>query len=292
VPLRFVVNGYFRSGTTVVWDIIRRCNPDLVCLYEPCHENLGVHLDHDRGVADPLHGADLWADYRRLTDAHIVGNLVAQRRDLVPRYPLDAGDVSEYVSMLHAEPRQMMAKVNRWHFVLGELQSRFGYQTVHVIRRPQAVFDSMRNAYRRQGSRLAQLVKRTGLVDHRAFNLRRYYDGVAERANALGWERPARTGVGDFEAFLATWLLANLAACQSVHDGGGLLFSYERLLRDPSSVADGFRDLGLRFVTDNVLRPVASAASLTDGLSIHGPMWERLGLESQAASLHALLEGE
>ncbi len=46
--LKFVFNGYYRSGTTLIYRIMELSNPEALVLYEPLNPRLPVR-DHGRG---------------------------------------------------------------------------------------------------------------------------------------------------------------------------------------------------------------------------------------------------
>jgi hypothetical protein len=40
MAVKLIVNGYFRSGTSIIWKILKESNLDYTVYYEPCHESL------------------------------------------------------------------------------------------------------------------------------------------------------------------------------------------------------------------------------------------------------------
>ena len=42
MAIKILINGFFRSGTTLIWSILKDCNPKYLVLYEPFHPSLAT----------------------------------------------------------------------------------------------------------------------------------------------------------------------------------------------------------------------------------------------------------
>ena len=64
MPINIVINGYFRSGTTYFWNLLR-ANVKFPVFYEPLHPQLSLFINRSQGV-DETHGMSLWEEYSKL----------------------------------------------------------------------------------------------------------------------------------------------------------------------------------------------------------------------------------
>ena len=143
--LQVVLNGYFRSGTTILWHLLRLSQPDKLHLHEPFHPKLLWHLNNDIGKDDPMHMIPLWDDYVKL-DGHTLKTIieVAQTLDGSPVTWLEAKPV---VEALDRDSHDIYIKCVRAHAILPFLANHYDVQIYHIIRCPACTwidhFDAM-----------------------------------------------------------------------------------------------------------------------------------------------------
>jgi len=114
-----VVNGYFRTGTTLLWNLIRLSNPHALHLYEPYHPELANKLEKwTIGSRDGLHGLPLWDDYFALPKrvlTHILATIPKENVVFDYEYAI------EHVKPLKSLGVCVYLQPNRVHPVLGIL---------------------------------------------------------------------------------------------------------------------------------------------------------------------------
>jgi hypothetical protein len=146
-PPVFLV-GWFRSGTTFAWNLLRQ-DPGNVCFCEPFHEDLlelvrvGAPPHTDRTHTDV---EDYWREYRAL-DPGRLGELWAPwfgRERFRLGATDDAADLYDYVSFLASQGRQRaVLKFVRANLRAPWLRARFPDSwIVHVTRAPRDVWTS------------------------------------------------------------------------------------------------------------------------------------------------------
>ncbi|MGK7345526.1 MAG: hypothetical protein ACNS63_06935 [Candidatus Nitrospinota bacterium M3_3B_026] len=254
MAVKLVVNGFFRSGTSVAWKIIKESNPELYVFYEPCHEMILERVkDFRRGrEVDKVHNMRLWGEYSR------VPSLMKKIRSKHPNLgkgnilPKDARAVVEYARIFHELDRDSVLQTNRWSLFLGELHGALGCGVIHMIRNPFDVYGSMWNVYMRQGTAPKVLLKKAlrPFFAGRAFHLRRMFDLVVKKFGDPG----AGGGTGAFDMFLAVWIHLNHHAIQAARRTGGAVLVYEAMTRDPERARGMIESRGAAFNHEGALR--------------------------------------
>lgn len=244
MPIRAVVNGYFRSGTTWLWHGIREGLPGHVAFYEPLHPMLPLLVAREgrSSAPDPLHGERLWGEYRALPEA--------RRRALFTNHPnLDAPGVPSaeaarrYFDLFHEMEADVVLQPNRAAFLLDLLHERYGARLVHVIRHPVSVWRSLRAAAAaspRWERRAAKRLLRPVLLPSQ-FDLRRDALWIRRRLGLPAawldrWSVRARLAWSALDMFALVWTVANRNAIAAVERAQGLLLVYEELAEAPEAV--------------------------------------------------------
>ena len=62
--IKSIFNGFYRSGTTLLYKILSRSNKDLIILYEPLHPRLKMEIL--RGAGKDIHDENVYENYTRL----------------------------------------------------------------------------------------------------------------------------------------------------------------------------------------------------------------------------------
>lgn len=260
MPVKVIVNGFFRSGTTVVWRILRDSNRDWRVFYEPCHEGLVNYL-HDKDCISqihPWHKMMLWDEYYR------VPGLIENIENWHPRIgfplPLNIRTTLEYVGIFHALKENCILQTNRWHFMLGPLATRYGCGIVHIVRNPYDVFRSICRLYRAQGKWWAVLLKRVGTaaIGLRAFRIGVTYEQLRERhftqLPPLARVPVVKNKTYVFKVFVVVWVLCNFLALRDVYRKNGSVIVYEKLVSSPSIYKKLFKEkYGLDFQYEGIL---------------------------------------
>ena len=236
-----VVNGYFRSGTSILWRLLRQANQGRSLVYEPCHNDLFGAIELARGgYQNTLHEFAVWEDYLALPESQLERlrwtHPCVDGRIL----PGDSEELLRYVAVLsELFGASAVLQTNRWHFHLAVLTAA-GIDAVHVIRNPLAVYRSIQRGsdYRR---------RRNPLIRARAvLNPADQFYGwrmAAEIAPQFGHRLSAWQRYRPFDVFVYCWVLANLSALENL--GPERIFSYEEICLAPERFQHALRKLGL-----------------------------------------------
>jgi hypothetical protein len=277
-----VVNGYFRSGTSILWRLLREGNAARQVVYEPCHNDLFTALNlARRGRVNDLHAFPVWSHYLALSAPQLdrlrwihpsmTGNVL----------PRDFPSLAAYVAVLRELfGADVVLQSNRWQFQLGELQ-RSGVEVVQVVRNPLAVYRSIH-----QGSdhrrRRNPWVRARGL-----FNPAEQFYGwrmAREIAPRYGHRFSALQRFRPFDVFVYCWVLSNSAALRAL--GPGRVFSYEEICIAPERFQAQLQALGLAIDCSAMRRdgaePVGDLAAVDEAC-------RRLGIDEAWSSLQAFI---
>jgi len=150
-----VFNGYFRSGTTLFWNILRLSNPDADVFYEPFHTELFVHLSlRQENPLDPLHQLPVFNTYFKYPD------FISKLRKYFPNYdqpfPLHPDLTFKYLNLFNELPNKVILQANRLHFLYDEISTNFpNCKIIHIIRHPLDIYLSIITIHKKYYSHLS-----------------------------------------------------------------------------------------------------------------------------------------
>jgi len=249
---KYVINGFFRSGTSAIWNNMKVSNENLMAFYEPCHPHLlKLHLE-ESGVMNKLHQMELWKEYRNIymdvltTHPYISSSAYGKR-------------VIDYISVFESEAKNMdrdlLLQSNRWHFELENFGTE-NYHVMHVLRAPDSVFDSMRKEYLNNDNLFVSAVK---LLKMNVWNDNFWEFG--ELFQFVSSVYPTKYTSGSFrrlnkfkftldEKFVFLWTISNYLAMKQLEKiENSSLLSYEQLHSKRYS-EDVFQQFGLKWNTE------------------------------------------
>ena len=255
MPVVAVFDGFFRSGTTLVWNILKRSNPDCLVFYEPLKPTLPAEIEAYKTKAHPLHKLRLFDEY------HSCGPAFIRRvQDALKRYYRHKTPeaLCSYLALYHELPGRVVLQTNRLAPFFPEVAAALDAQLYFLIRNPEDVLRSMttfietvyagtEKTWKQRISRgLCRLrnihpeAMRFGglpLIEciHARHGIPRQWGSRAYRRSIA--RDPLRT-------FVLDWVLYNYTAFQSFNTLQGL-FVYEDLVRAPERYQDCLRDLRL-----------------------------------------------
>ena len=126
-----VFNGYYRSGTTIMWWIMRESNPNMLHIYEPLSPD--VSLD----VSGNLHGISIGKaiveEYKRLPKLEEFRKI---REKTNFTLPFDLNQVKGVMDFLHDLDIPVIVQPNNFHFILRDISKKYGCKVIHIIRNP------------------------------------------------------------------------------------------------------------------------------------------------------------
>ena len=236
-----ILNGYFRSGTSILWRLLRDANPARAVIYEPCHNDLFTAIEMARnGRHSDLHQFPVWGDYLTLSEVQLA-RLRWSHPCLAGRVlPGDTAALLRYLATLRSVfGSDAVLQTNRWHFQLGQL-AEADAEIFHVVRNPLAVYRSIvvGSDYRRRRNPLIRA--------RRLFNPAEQFYGwriANEIAPRYGTRLSSWLRWRPFDVFVYCWVLANAAALDAL--GASRLFSYEEICLAPSRFQSALHGAGL-----------------------------------------------
>jgi len=136
--IKLFLNGYFKSGSTRMWWIIKRSNPEFLHIYEPLHPEW---LELKDQTFSSLHELPVWEDYHRPEFKCIEREWVKKWRELRLKYeseviPREIGEVSPLFDLVHELSIPVVIQPNRCHLILDALTKRYKCKFIHIIRNP------------------------------------------------------------------------------------------------------------------------------------------------------------
>ncbi|MFM9986434.1 MAG: sulfotransferase domain-containing protein [Flavobacteriales bacterium] len=249
MPVKYIINGYFRSGTTMLYDAVRKAvGEDGFSFYEPCYPKLGLVIRDEQShkAINPLHGKKVWHEYLRLDENEL--------KDILRNHPNTRGegiandrDFMAYINQYNALPNAVFLQTNRYHFFLDIFFKEYNAQVVHVVRNPIHVFESIYNSYFQSVSPLKKIVRKLT----QRYTMKNYF-GVQNEFNWIlqhtgfpfvmynNWRLRYFKKPDYFSQFVVVWIVSNYYALKSIHNHAGRLVIYERLLVQPDKE---FKDL-------------------------------------------------
>jgi hypothetical protein len=66
MAVKYIFDGYYRSGTTAIWENLKMNNPSYTIYYEPFHPSLRRKIS-EREKVDRIHKKELWREYEYLS---------------------------------------------------------------------------------------------------------------------------------------------------------------------------------------------------------------------------------
>lgn len=244
---RVIVNGSFRSGTSYIWNDLKKNNNGVI-LYEPCHENLLNLLKKvNTSSVDKLHGLRIWSEYNK---NHID---FIERDGISNFYNYKSGVVSYASGLCDTSQGIIGLQTNRWHLFYDELIYA-GYNVIHIIRNPNDVYRSIINSYRAQGSGFIKLLKRIlpdNIVNRRAFKIKSWYEYTLDNLQ-LKNDAKLKTDLA-YEMFVITWILQNYKAISSLNKHGlsNNVIVYDLILNNKTQYIEMLNQNELTVVFDN-----------------------------------------
>lgn len=283
---RLIVNGFFRSGTSILWQALEKANPERPVLYEPCHPDLAdlVAEAAEGGEAHPIHGFRLWDAYTPyLEDVARLHNTYTRGNRHV--FAFDDVVAADYAHKLFEITGASVLQANRWHFVLNEISAATGARPMHLMRDPAGVYRSFQSIFRNNRSAWVGALLKAAAPNYLPPGSWEMLDALQQvseylPAQAVPLLRTRRFSPGKSQdVFLAVWLVSNAQAIRAAQESGGTIHWIEDIVHDPARFTAEIMPMGLRLDT-SVFRPEKVGAVPTlASLSRYGENARRLGLE-------------
>ncbi|MBT3324410.1 hypothetical protein HN865_04010 [Candidatus Woesearchaeota archaeon] len=237
MTVEIVVNGYYRSGTTLVWNLMKEGIKNHVSFYEPLHPDLPQVINEDK--ENRIHKYKLWQEYLKLKPV-VLDKLFRCHPNLGKNTIDRDSELKEYFDIYHNMNEKIILQTNRSHFFLDLIKKEYNPKVVHIIRHPIDVYSSMTKMYLdveinylKKG--LKKSLFSVAFKKASGFDLEKEYNWIYQH---LGYPKNAYTDwkikhlnkISNFERFMVVWIISNYYALKSIERNKGLLLSYEEIL--------------------------------------------------------------
>lgn len=141
--LKFILNGNFRSGTTMLWKIMRDSNPDMCVFCEPLHNELFLSIYREQELKQYGHGYPTTSEYVKQGDDFL--KCLRQSHPTIGNdvYTFKVDEVIKYLKVFDSMDKHVILQPNRMHFILSAIARSFDCKVAHIIRHPLDVFLSV-----------------------------------------------------------------------------------------------------------------------------------------------------
>ncbi len=257
MPVKSIINGFFRSGTTLLWKLIRDSSYDSICLYEPDHPFLAYHLKNYEihKKMDPLHKLPVWEDYFKL-DMPSRQKICLENPFTKDKFAPSPSSINDYVNKIDKLDEKIILQTNRFHFALGEIKTNKKIKKIHIVRNPYDVFKSINRNYLLGKKGIIRLIKLLvkPIYKSSSMGIDKMVSWIASHTGVpMGLARPGIKPIiflrySFFELFIICWIVSNYHALISINENMDMCISYEKLVTE----------------TKNVLKDISSYLNIDD----------------------------
>jgi len=232
-----VINGYYRTGTSIVWWILQQSNPDTVILYEP--HSLGVYNGFKRNpnaeTINPLHGMPIYKPYFMVSDE--VRKTFLETAKPKPVYTKDDfEDAVKTVEMFNDIDERVIIQSNQLHPILNDFAEYFDCNYIHIVRDPVEVLYSHAGSPSKLKQKIQEILitlapnymisKWMNHGIHGKFELR-YMMDVAKKLKFLD------RGGDLLEKFVRMYVNYNYHVLENLDEKRGAIVKFEDLVKNP-----------------------------------------------------------
>jgi hypothetical protein len=162
MAIKFLINGYFRSGTTFLFSQVKEQLTDYQCFYEPCYPKLGLVVqNHKRAKqkTDKLHSTSLWNEYAELSDSDF-HTILRNHPNTDNKGISSDSSLFQYLDTYNNLESPSVLQTNRFHLYLGAIQSHYSIPVLHIIRNPIDIYFSLVKSYTKRSSGMKNIVRK------------------------------------------------------------------------------------------------------------------------------------
>ena len=260
MTIKIVVNGYYRSGTTLVWSILKKSlSNDYICFFEPLQEEIAVSIQREKKEKkkDALLKNFLWQEYLSLGEENL--HKLLRNHPNVSEYGIfNELSLKCYFDIINKLSKPILLQPNRLHFFLDFFKSEYNPKIVHVIRNPLDVYLSIRdvdktvfinngrkNKLKYYFGRLIRRIYPSIRIRLGDFEVEKEYNWIVRHiglpySKENSWRIKFLHKPSFFEKVVIIWVISNYYAIKSLNRFGGYLLVYEELLSSSNKV---YKDL-------------------------------------------------
>ena len=219
--IKLIMNGFPRTGSTIMYKMLKAGNPDALHLYEPLHDNLFGLIEEKENI---MHGGELFNGYKAISQS-VLTEMRLKHSDSTNLYRFT--DCEPYLDVINSIKEDVFLQPNRMQFVLKDAAIKYDCKVVHLCRNPADCFIGFVEIFSMYGKNLTKnynwwIDNIYGFVGF--FN--NQYDSVAVKFNA-----PRVTKFLD--KWLILWTYLNyFAALQSDGENVQIVF-FEDIVNGP-----------------------------------------------------------
>lgn len=123
--IMIILNGHFRTGSTMLWSIFKKSNPYIFSFYEPFHPQIF------KDVIMPLR--EFRGDYKKLNKNTI--KKLRKHHKIVPKV-ISFEKWEDYLDILNSLKKPVFLQPNRASLILKKINKKYGSKIIHIIRNP------------------------------------------------------------------------------------------------------------------------------------------------------------
>jgi hypothetical protein len=289
MAIKILINGYYRSGTTMLFHQVNNALPvDSVGFYEPCYPLLGLVVrNEDSTKIQNLHGSTLWKSYQNLAE-DVFEDLLRNHPNPDKKGIQNDQALIEYLNIYHNMSSDSFLQTNRYHLFLSVIKREFNPITIHVIRHPLNVFDSIKKAYSGNATGIKGLIKKLRML----VNVGDFFGNKSEFAYLIqrtgkptslyqNWNLKYFFKPTFFERIIVNWTISNYAALKAIEKNGDKLVIYEELVSKPSEIfAELSETLGLNVSAPSQIKNTKEEISKEASIKLQHTL-RKFNLESE-----------
>lgn len=132
--IKFIMNAFPRTGSTIMYWMLKEGNPDALHLYEPLHDKLFRLMHEEKNV---LHGGNPWSDYQKVSPK-VLQEMWLKHKDSTHLYRFT--ECEPYLNVVNSIGSDVILQTNRMHFVLQDAAQKYQCKVVHLCRKPADCF--------------------------------------------------------------------------------------------------------------------------------------------------------
>lgn len=239
MSIKLVVNGYFRSGTTLVWELLKEHTNNYIVFYEPLHPSLPRSVTREN-ILQKKHSIGnifVWKEYQNLNDNELK-KLFLNHPNLEKSGIENEIVFKNYFDILNHLNFDVALQPNRAHMFLDVFIQEYNAKVIHIIRHPLDVLMSIEKRFYMSKNKLKEFIKKYFLKSiylHHTFEFDKDYNWLLKHVGdlyhvqdhgmlaSLGFKK----NISYFEKFVIVWILYNYYAMIDIKKNGGLLQPYE-----------------------------------------------------------------
>jgi len=256
MAIKLIINGYHRSGTTFLWRYFKKALKDYTIFFEPLKHELAHEIREEeiKKLKDPLQSIFLWPEYNNLNEL--------QRYKILRNHPstnkfgiYNENAIINYLDKFNEISGKIALQTNRLQFFLDVPKKRYNAKTIHIIRQPLDVFESMLVAYNKEPKRaldygknpsksryiIRTIGKKVLPLERSMFEIDKDYKwilGHLGRPHNYKETLKSKYMQKIFHKFVLVWTISNYFAIKQIKKNKGYLVIYEDLIKNPKKVKD------------------------------------------------------